>query len=258
MQFSEETEFIIKLINNSGEMARESFNPYGVGAYSRKSDDSPVTTTDIAINKMIIEEVQRSYPEWGVLGEEEQWNEQANTLLVVDPVDGTKPFIWGQATFGCMAALVVDGEVRAAVVSNPMMNRTVVAEKGAGAWLYESGTQLQVNKATSLEHEVVYLHSKSILCVDSIIQQGGGFVASSSVAEIAAMTAKGAWAGAVLNLPGAHDIASAKLIVEEAGGKVTDLQGNDQRYDGLVNGAIISNGRVHDILVEIYQSKQSE
>ena len=47
------------------------------------------------------------------------------------------------------------------------------------------------------------------------------------------------------------DIAAAKVIVEEAGGKVTDLFGNDQRYDRPINGAILSNGVIHDELVAI-------
>lgn len=47
-----------------------------------------------------------------------------------------------------------------------------------------------------------------------------------------------------------HDVAAAKIIVEEAGGKVTDLWGEEQRYDGLIKGAIISNGKVHDYLVK--------
>lgn len=256
MQFSKETEFIVELIHKASTMAQEAFDPYGVSVFERKCDASPVTATDIAINQMIIEEVRKRYSEWGVLGEEAQWNEQANTLLVVDPIDGTKPFIWGQATFGCMAALVINGEVQSAVVTNPIMNRTIVAQKNRGAWLLEEHKQLCVNSAATLDGQVVYLHSKSINCAQPIIEHNGGFVASSSVAEIAAMTAKGAWAGAILNLPGAHDIAPVKLIVEEAGGQVTDLHGNDQRYDGLVNGAIISNGELHTTLVDLYQSHQ--
>jgi fructose-1,6-bisphosphatase/inositol monophosphatase family enzyme len=49
----------------------------------------------------------------------------------------------------------------------------------------------------------------------------------------------------------AHDIAALKVLVEEAGGKVTDIDGRDQRYDQPINGAIISNGHVHDQLVDI-------
>ena len=48
-----------------------------------------------------------------------------------------------------------------------------------------------------------------------------------------------------------YDIAAAKVIVEEAGGKVTDLFGNEQRYDEKINGAIISNGKVHSEVVSV-------
>ncbi len=49
----------------------------------------------------------------------------------------------------------------------------------------------------------------------------------------------------------AHDIAAIKLIVEEAGGKVTDLEGNEQRYDRPINGAVMSNGLIHDELLDL-------
>jgi len=253
MNFNEDTHFLISLAQQAAGMAQEAFSPSGVD-FELKRDNSPVTKTDVAINQMVIDEVQKHRPEWGVLGEELQWNEDSEILLVVDPIDGTKPFTWGQATFGCMFPLVKDGRVTSAVVINPILQRTVAAEKGQGTWLVESKEQLYVSKTDTLKSQTVYVHSKSVGCVPDILQAGGGFVAGNSAAEISFMVSRGAWVGAILNLPSPHDIACAKLLVEEAGGVVTDINGNDQAYDGLLNGAVISNGVLHEELLSICRS----
>jgi len=253
MNFSQDTRFLLGLSQVAADMAVTSFDSAG-SDFTIKADLSPVTETDIAINKKIIEIVQKEKPAWAVMGEEEQWNTESEIKLFVDPIDGTKPFIWGQATFGCMFSLVVDGKVISAVVVNPVLRRTVVAEQGQGSWIYETKTQIFVSDKGSFQGQVVFLHSKSAQCAGTLVSQKGSFVAGNSAAEVAVMTAKGSWVGAILNLPSPHDIAASKIIVEEAGGKVTDLHGNDQRYDGLLNGAIISNGLLHDQLVEMYKN----
>ena len=63
------------------------------------------------------------------------------------------------------------------------------------------------------------------------------------------LVARGKLEGRIFPGEGAHDIAAVKLIVEEAGGRVTDIEGNEQRYDRPIRGAIISNGVVHDDLL---------
>jgi fructose-1,6-bisphosphatase/inositol monophosphatase family enzyme len=65
------------------------------------------------------------------------------------------------------------------------------------------------------------------------------------------MTAVGQFGASLFFWGTAHDVAAIKIIVEEAGGKVTDIDGNDQRYDQECNGLIASNGLIHDELVEI-------
>src|SRR5690606_9844225 len=70
------------------------------------------------------------------------------------------------------------------------------------------------------------------------------------------LIAEGAIEGRIFLYNGAHDIAAVKLIIEEAGGKVTDLDGNEQRYDRPINGAIMSNGLIHDKLLEIYANSR--
>lgn len=65
------------------------------------------------------------------------------------------------------------------------------------------------------------------------------------------MVAYGEYLGEIFEFDKPWDCAAVKIIVEEAGGRVTDIEGNDQRYDKLTNGYIASNGYVHDELVEV-------
>ena len=82
-------------------------------------------------------------------------------------------------------------------------------------------------------------------------------VSPGSTTHMAAMVAQGDFVASIF--PGTKgknvDIAAAKVIVEEAGGKVTDLFGEEQRYDRDIRGAIVSNGVVHDELVEIMKRR---
>ncbi len=69
----------------------------------------------------------------------------------------------------------------------------------------------------------------------------------------AMMVAVGEFVGAIFCGEGAHDIAAVKIIVEEAGGKVTDLFGNEQKYNQKIKGAIILNAELHDKFIDIVQ-----
>ena len=71
--------------------------------------------------------------------------------------------------------------------------------------------------------------------------------------ESGSLIAVGGFEGDIYTSIHPHDIAAQKIIVEEAGGKVTDIDGNEQRYDGKLNGAVISNGKLHDKLLEIVE-----
>src|SRR5262249_47261352 len=103
---------------------------------------------------------------------------------------------------------------------------------------------------TALQERQPLFDSMLELGADQLIVPGGVFKSS--------IVATGNIDGFLFPGRSAHDIAAAKLIVEEAGGKVTDLNGKEQRYDGKIYGAIVSNGRIHDQLVAIMAKYGSE
>ena len=84
-----------------------------------------------------------------------------------------------------------------------------------------------------------------------IHERGGRTPQVYSVCEAASLVATGGFDAEIFTGPMPHDTASVKIVVEEAGGKVTDLFGNSQRYDCETKGAIISNGYLHNELVKL-------
>ena len=118
--------------------------------------------------------------------------------------------------------------------------------------------RLSVNDQSALENSVVGAgkHSsfENIDCTKlfkEIIAKIHRTITLQCVAQEAMLIATGQVEGNIFVSDTAHDIAAVKLIVEEAGGRVTDLYGNEQRYDQPIRGALISNGHIHDGLIDI-------
>lgn len=221
-----------------------------------KADGSPVTIADKQINHMVIEAVMQTYPDHAVLGEEESHaQEKAEYVWVCDPIDGTTPFMHGIPTSQFSLALVHNGQPVVGVLYDPYMKRLYTAVKGEGAFLNDS--KLQVSDKTSLAgnfmssptHKVPLF--KVIEVLGSLQKVGVKAYCHFCITYEVGYVASGQWVGNIFGYPTAHDIAAVKVIVEEAGGKVTDLLGNEQRYDQPIKGAIISNGLVHDELVAL-------
>lgn len=253
-QFSDSTKFLIELSSKASEIMLRYYSPGGGITSILKEDLSPVTQADIEINEMVIREVKIHYPEYEVLGEEISTNkEDGRKLFVVDPIDGTYMFTIGCPLFVFSAAIVVDGESVAGIITNPLAKRTLIAEKGKGAYVVEENKKIAVSTKNTLKESFINVPWKDIPTTGQLIEQGAAAMQVYSIIEAAALVATGGFDGAVFRFNSAVDIAAAKIIIEEAGGKVTDINGNEQRYDREINGAIISNGSIQDDLVSVYQ-----
>ena len=144
---------------------------------------------------------------------------------------------------------------RRAVVYDPFLKKMYWATKNGGA--FENGLPLQVNSTRSLEEALIGNSGRSSVVVDA--PQFKAYLYAHCYRPVilhsfiyeAMLVASGKIAATVLTGSGAHDAASVKLIVEEAGGKVTDLFGGEQRYDGHIKGSIASNGSIHQEIVEV-------
>lgn len=219
-----------------------------------KGDNTIVTLADTEINSYLIEKVKERFPTHAVDGEEEQF-EKSNYVWVCDPVDGTAMYARHIPVAVFSLALVIDGEPVVGVVYDPFTDNMYSAIKGNGAYL--NGNIIHVNDIMlddmrSVSNMDVWPEAEYNI-FDSLKKLGEKtyFVAVGSVIRASMCVASGEFNVAIF--PGTKhkncDIAAAKVIVEEAGGKVTDLFGNEQRYDKDINGAVLSNNLVHEEVI---------
>lgn len=222
-----------------------------------KLDKTVVTKADKEINDMLIARVAEDSPEDGVLGEEASTNTDRSLLWVFDPIDDTRGYIFGMTTAMSSLALVEDGKPVVAAMYEPQLDKLFTAVKGGGA--FENGQPIHVSDHESLEGAQVALGVSFEQVFErqefykSLIAAGAKLVSMNGEAFKGGMTANGLVDAHVWPGRGAHDVAAVKLIIEEAGGIVTNLKGEDQLYSEPVYGVIASNGHFHDELVTLMQ-----
>ena len=228
-----------------------------------KVDKTIVTLADTEINSYLVKRVKEKYPSHAVDGEEEQFG-KSNYKWVCDPVDGTAMYARHIPVAVFSLALVVDGESILGVVYDPFTDSMYSAVKGEGA--YKNNQKMEVNTIALDDMKSVSNFDMWPEAEYNIFEPIGKlgektyFIGIGSVIRACMCVANGEFNLAIF--PGTKhkncDIAAVKVIVEEAGGRVTNIFGKEQRYDQSINGAIISNGLVHDEVVNIIKSYIAE
>lgn len=247
-------DFAVKLAYQAGEIMLKHFQ-IGI-AKETKSDHTPLTIADTAINHMVIESVNKEYPDHVIQGEEESYK-KSNSAYVwsCDPIDGTIPYTFGVPTSLFSLALLKDGEPILGVLYDPYMKRLYHAMKGEGAFLNE--TRIMVNSEKTFAHNYFGFPTYQATMVnqsalfDVFLKKQVKMLEYYSITYMASLVATGQWIGTLFQFDKPYDIAAVKVIVEEAGGKVTNMRGEEQRYDQPLFGAIISNGVIHEKLVKL-------
>ena len=206
-----------------------------------KPDLTPVTDADHAVERALRERIARDRPGETVLGEEEG-DEGGDVRWILDPIDGTKNFSRGIPVWASLIALERDGVVVCGVASAPALGHRWWAARGEGA--YRDGDRLAVSKIARLEEAAVSFSRSGLSDPRTVAlalaawhaQPFSDFWAHLLVAEggvdVAAEHVMNTWDNAVL-----------QVIVEEAGGRFTDLAGN-ARIDG--GSGVSTNGLLHD------------
>lgn len=247
-------EFAINIANYAGEIMKKYFFDNNL-FIEYKSDYTPVTIADKQINDYLITEVNKKYPSHTVLGEEKSKVTDSKYAWVCDPIDGTSMFTRHIPVSVFSLALVYDGEPILGVIYDPFLNEMYTAIKGHGAFC--NGQRISVNDKEygSLGCTIDYcMWNRAKYDTLQIIKDIRNEVKTcqiGSVAHACMLVASGKISGEIF--PGtAHgncDLAASKIIVEEAGGLVTDFHGHEQRYDQDIDGAIATNKKVHPKLL---------
>ncbi len=221
---------------------------FGTGlTVERKADLTPVTEADHAVELELRRLLAEERPGDGVLGEEHGSSGGGRRRWVVDPIDGTRNYARAIPVWATLVALEEDGVQRLGVVSAPALRRRWWAERGAGA--FADGRPIRVSSVSRLEDAVVCIAPEDGVPDGARgawhVRGFGDFWAHMLVAE-------GAVDGAFDALGvSAWDLAAVLPIVEEAGGRLTDLSG-ETRVDG--GSAVSSNGLLHDRLLSAPRS----
>ena len=220
-----------------------------------KADGSPVTEADVAAEQAIRAIVQGRFPEDGFYGEESAADRMdAERLWLVDPIDGTKSFVRQYPMFSTQIALMHRGALELGVSCAPVYGETAWAERGAGAFM--DGTPLAVSGIATLEQATISTGNLRSLArgprwaafgrIVTRLDRIRGFGDFLHYHLLAAGKIEAVIESDIHIL----DIAALTVIVEEAGGRVTDLEGAPI---GLGTRSILaSNGALHDtILAEL-------
>lgn len=249
--------FAKDIANYAGNIMKKYFNTNNEASY--KIDHTIVTKADKEINSYLVEKVKEVFPDHSVDGEEEGFGE-SNYVWVCDPVDGTAMYARGIPTAVFSLALVVDGSPIVGVVYDPFCDNLYTAVKGMGA--FKNDEKISVNSYLLSDKESVsnldIWPEAEYNLIETIKKLGEKtyFVGIGSVIHAGMCVADGKFNLAIF--PGTKhkncDIAAVKIIVEEAGGIVTDLFGNEQRYDQDIKGAIISNKEVYQEVLDVIKN----
>jgi histidinol-phosphatase len=221
-----------------------------------KPDLSPVTEVDRAVERAIRARLAVERPGHGVVGEEFGSDGGAGARWIIDPIDGTKNYVRGMPVWGTLLALELDGELAVGVVSAPALGRRWWAARGEGA--FADGRRIGVSKVARVED--AFLSHASL---DGWVRLGREPAFLDLAHRVWRTRGIGDFWQHLLVAEGAidvaldpevelWDIAPLLVIVEEAGGRLTDL-GGAATADG--SSAVTTNGLLHDEVLAALEQK---
>ena len=213
-----------------------------------KADKSPVTEADVRAEETIRDLLTRRFPTYGFYGEETGKSDlDAESVWLVDPIDGTKSFVRECPFFSTQIALMRGGRFVLGVSSAPAYNELAWAERGSGAYL--DGKPMRVSAVKQLDAAIVSTGNLKTLAASPAWSRFGGLIGG--INRIRGygdfvhyhLLARGALDVVIESDVNILDIAALTVIVEEAGGRFTDLKGGPV---GLTTTSVLAtNGHLH-------------
>ncbi len=235
--------------------AAEISRGYYCGNFSvtTKEDLTPVTQADVECEQAIREIILAAFPDHGFYGEETgKTQEGAEKLWQVDPIDGTKAFVRQYPFFSTQIALMRDGELVLGVSCGTMFEELAWAERGCGAWL--NGERLGVSDIEDAERAAISTGNLKSLARSDGWQRLGDLVAQSYRIRGYGdyyhyhLLAAGKIEAVIESDVNILDIAALAVIVEEAGGRFTDLNGAQPGLD--TRSVLAANPGLHQKYLE--------
>ena len=220
-----------------------------------KPDLTPVSEADHAVEDALRAAIAKRRPGEAVLGEESGGEADAATLWVIDPIDGTRNYVRGIPIWATLIALERDGDLAVSVASAPALGHRWWSSRGGGA--FADGSAIRVSGIRRIEDATFcYTSARSFarlglgeafleLAARAWVERGFGdfwmhMLVAAGAADVAVDAALQRW-----------DVAAVQLIVEEAGGRFSALDGSPHTPGAP---ALSTNGALHDVIVRTFAS----
>ena len=219
-----------------------------------KSVGDFVTSADLKVEQSILETLKYYYPDANYLTEESGHIKGDGETIIIDPIDGTSNFIHGIPHVAIVIAKMINNEITDGVVYNPILNEFYWASLGKGSWC--NNKRLRVSKRHELTNCLVgtgipfgdRVYDKFYTDLDNLAKKTAGIRRLGSAALDLAYVSSGKIDGfweRDLNL---WDICSGVLLVKEAGGRISQPNGNTWTTNS--RDITVSNSLIHDKLIE--------
>ncbi len=222
-----------------------------------KSAIDLVSEADHASEKLILDRIRVNFPDHSILSEESGADSKVGaTRWIVDPLDGTTNFTHGHPDFAVTIALQVNDAIELGVVFDPLRDEMFTARKGQGAWLNDRA--IKVSSTSSLERSLLVTgfaydrrtnpinnlreHNTFLMKVQGVLRSGSAAI---DLCSVASGRVDGYWEYRLAP----WDMAAGMLIVREAGGCETDMQGNEVHVPHP--NVVASNGSIHAEMLEV-------
>ncbi len=248
-------DFTLKIVKESSKITLKHFNKNI--KTKLKANKTPVTIADIECENFIIDRIKKAYPSHDIFSEESgSFISGSEFMWFIDPIDGTKNYIRQIPFWGTLVALSYLGEIISGVIYMPVLNEMIYASKNGGCFC--NGKRVFVSHVNLLK-DAYLLHggykyiykSKYKNKIPNIINasfhnRGFGDCHGHS------LVIKGMADAMIDPTPAPYDLAATKICIEEAGGKLTNLEGKDTIYSGT---ALITNGKLHNKILKILKGQ---
>ena len=231
---------LLKAVEAGAVELRRYFNNEDLAISNKEGINNWVTEADHASEKAIIEAIQSDFPDHFILSEESGETATASEIKwIIDPIDGTINYASGIPICAVSIGVEKNGEMILGAVYNPFINELFLAEKGMGSFLNDKRIRVSRKK------EVIN---------SCLVTKGVPVRRLGSAAIDLCWVAAGRFDGFFEHSLSPWDTAAGYLIVEEAGGKVTDMEGNP--YSPYQRKLVATNGLIHEELIDVIHNRK--
>ena len=245
----EDLALLLSAVDAAGDLAMSYFGRGLEG--KKKADNSPVSEADLAVDRLLRDWLTGARPGYGWLSEETADRPDrlsASRVWIVDPIDGTRAFLAGTTDWTISVALVEEGEPVLGAILNPAKSDFFTVRRGQGAFLNGQPIAVSVGEETDNSRIIA---TKGFL--KSLPCRSGETPPAHSAAYRVALVAAGV-VDATVSLSGKSewDLAAGALLVQEAGGRVTDVKGAALRFNQpntRIAGLVAANPALHKFLI---------